>query len=360
MDTASPGRPPSKDPMAAREATATRRAHVAVFDANTLIAKGIKEQLVSRSFPLASVRLFTSKEDPDSNLTEFDGEAMFLTQPDPDALGSLDIAFLCGSREDGARYLEWPVRKGFIAIDLTTRSNAREDVPLVNAGVNPEAIAPLPGVIATPHPISQLLSTLLAPIVRKCGLREAAAVVFQPASEAGEEGIDELYRQAVSLMNFQDMPRDVFGRQIAFNLVPTFLYEAEKVPGGAWPAALEREVLKITGGRYGLSVDVVLVPVFHCHAVLASLRLPAGKTREDILASFRSVEEIRVASGGEAATPIDRAGKPGTLVAGIRETSDPSSFWLWAVNDNLQSGSAQNAVRIAESLLAKGLGRVDQ
>ncbi|HKN46705.1 MAG TPA: Asd/ArgC dimerization domain-containing protein, partial [Candidatus Polarisedimenticolia bacterium] len=283
--------------MGTREATARRRAHVAVFDANTLIAKGIKEQLISRSFPLASVRLFTSKDDPDSNLTDFDGEAMLLTQPDPDSLGSLDIAFLCGSREEGARYLEWPGRKGFVAIDLTTRSNASEDVPLVNAGVNPEAITSRPGVIATPHPIAQLLSTLLAPIVRRCGLREAAAIVFQPASEAGEEGIDELYRQAVSLMNFQDLPREVFGKQIAFNLVPSFLYEEEKVPGGARPPALEREVLKITGGEYSLSVDVVLVPVFHCHAVLASLRLPAGRAREDLLASFRSVEEIRVAGG---------------------------------------------------------------
>ena len=95
-------------------------------------------------------------------------------------------------------------------------------------------------------------------------------------------------------------------------------------------------------------------------AALASLRLPAGRAREDLLASFRSVEEIRVAGGREPSTQTDRAGKPGMLVAGIREARDQSSFWLWAVNDNLQSGTAQNAVRIAESLLAQGFGRGDQ
>jgi len=83
--------------MVVREAArARRRAHLALFDATTLTAKALKEELVARSFPIASVRLFTSQSDPDHNLTEFAGEAMLVTEPDPDALGRLDIAFLCG------------------------------------------------------------------------------------------------------------------------------------------------------------------------------------------------------------------------------------------------------------------------
>ncbi len=344
--------------MPVREvARAQRRANVALFDATTLTAKAVKDHLLARSFPIASMRLFTSSSDPDSNLSEFGGEAMLVTEPDPDALGPVDVAFLCGTRQDAARYLDWPGTKGFVAIDLTTLSNAADGVPLVNAGVNPEAINPRPGLIAVPHPIAQLLSSLLAPIARHCGLAEATAVVFQPASEAGDAGIEELYQQTVGLLNFQDLPNRIFGRQLAFNLIPSFYFDAGLAPGGARPPDLAREVLKVTGGRYGLSLEVVLAPVFHCHAVLVRLVLPSGARREDLLSSLALGGEIRVTGEGEAATPVERAGKAGIVVSGAPPASGEAAFWIWAVNDNLQTGTARNAVRIAESLLDQGLGR---
>ncbi len=338
----------------AKAATARRPAHVAMFEATTLAAKGVKDLLAARSFPIASMKMFTSRQDPESNLTEFRGEAMLITEPDLDSLGPVDIAFLCGLREDAAQYLDWPGRRGFVAIDLTAgpRSSA---VPLVNAGVNPEAIPEGPGLIATPHPIAQIMSSLLAPIVRGPGLIEVSAVALQPASEAGEEGIEELYRQAIGLLNFQDMPRDIFKRQLAFNLIPAFLYPESTSPGGARPGDLADEVLRITGGAYGLSIEVVLAPVFHCHAVLAHVRLDRGAGRDQLLSSFKGVAEIAI--GGTSLTPVDKAGQEGLTVAGVRPGGGESAFWLWAVADNLKSGTAFNAVRIAERVLDRGPAR---
>src|SRR5437867_3823915 len=255
-----------------------RRARVALFDATTLTAKGIKEQLVARSFPTASVRMFTSSVDPDSNLTEFAGEAILVTSPDIDTLADLDIAFLCGSRQEGETYLDWPRRAGFVAIDLT-RASSGAGVPPVNAWVNPEAIPGGPGVIATPHPVSQMLSTLLDPVERHCGLREAVVVVLRAASEQGQPGIDELYQQSLSLMNFQEMPKEVFGRQLAFNLVAGHVAEeGRKV--SATRSDIEREVRRITGGEYALTVQTIQAPIFHCHAAMAHLVLAGGKGRE--------------------------------------------------------------------------------
>src|SRR5439155_3004404 len=222
--------------MAAPErARHRRRAHVALFDATTLTAKGVKDQLVARSFPTASVRMFTSSTDPEFNLTEFAGEATLLAPPDFETLGTLDVAFLCGTRREGERYLDWAGRGGFTAIDLTGASIGLAHIPLVNASVNPEMIPAGPGVVAAPHAVAQMLSTLLSPIRRECGLKEAAAVVLQPASERGQEGIDELHRQAISLMNFQEMPKEVFGRQLAFNLVPGWRRAVARRPPWASP-----------------------------------------------------------------------------------------------------------------------------
>src|SRR6185436_15296468 len=209
-----------------------------------LAAQGVKDLLAARGFPSASLRLFASSTDEGSSLTEFKGEAMLVTEPDIDTLDNLDIAFLCGSPEEGGRYLDWPARAGFVAVDLTGAS-IQGTAPPVNVSVNPGAIPAGPGVIATPHPIAQLLSTLLAPLGKGCGLREAIAVVLQPASQRGGPGIDELYKQAASLLSFSELPREVFGRQLAFNLIPGFLGEGPHDREAA--RLLEDQVRRITG-----------------------------------------------------------------------------------------------------------------
>ena len=330
-----------------------RGAQLALFDATTLVAKGVKDQLEARSYPASSVRLFTSSSDPDFNLTEFKGEAMLMTTPDAATLGDLDVAFLCGTRQEGERYLDWAGRGGFVAIDLTGASGGAAHVPLVNMSVNPQEIPRGPGVVASPHAAAQMLSTLLAPVHRHCGLLEAVIVVLEPASALDQAGIDELYRQGVSLMNFQEMPKEVFGRQLAFNLFPGWLSEESK-NAVARSTDLEKEILRLTGGGYGLTLQVIEAPVFHGHAVMAHLLLEEGREREDLLASFKGMEDVRVARRGDTITPVERAGEGSLLVAGARPGLSPSSFWVWAVADDLAGGRSRNAVRIAEAVLERG------
>ena len=336
--------------MRAVENGRRRGANLALFEADTLVAKGVKEQLLGRSFPVASMRLFTSRSDPEANLSEFAGEAMFVAEPDVDALGPLDIAFFCGTPPEGDRYLDWPKQRGFTAIDLSSAARRDATAPLVNAAVNPEKLRGTPHLIATPHPVSLMLSTVLAPLVRGCGLESATAFVLEPVSEAGDEGIKELYRQTIGVLNFQEWPREVFGRQVAFNLIPAFAWGEGGDPAGSSETRLEEEVRGITGGGFDLSVGVVLAPVFHCHAAMLRVVLPEGPGKADMNAVLSAVPEIRFEAGASTLTPVDRAGEPGIFVAAPRPAGRPRAFWIWAVSDNLTAGAALNAVRIAETL----------
>jgi len=327
-----------------------RRAHVALFDATTLTAKGIKDQLAARSFPVASIRLFTTRGDPEFNLTEVAGEAVIMTTPDFDTLGRLDVAFLCGTRAEGTVYLDWAARGGFFAVDLTGASAGDAAIPLVNAAVNPDALPSRPGVVACPSPAAQMLSSLLAPLARRCGLSEAIVVVLRPASERGQQGIDELYQQAMSLMNFQEMPKEVFGRQLAFNLLPGWLADGPKKAGEA-RSEVERQVQRVTGGAYGLAVQVIDAPVFHGHAIVAHVTLREGIALRDVLAALEGGEDLRIARAGDRITPVERAGEGELLVSGVQPGVRPASFFIWAVADDLAGGRSRNAVRIAEQLL---------
>jgi aspartate-semialdehyde dehydrogenase len=336
--------------MPVADAGARRGANLALFEAGTLLAKGVKEQLVGRGFPVASMRLYTSRQDPDANLSEFDGEAMFVSEPDVEALGPLDIAFFCGTPPEGDRYLDWPKQRGFTAIDLSSAARRDAAAPLINAAINPEKLRGSPHLVATPHPVSLMLSTVLAPLVRGCGVESASAVVLEPVSEAGDEGINELYRQTVGVLNFQEWPQDVFGRQVAFNLIPAFAWGERGGPAGSSEQRIEAEVRAIAGGRFDPAIAVVVAPVFHCHAAMLRVVLPEGKGGPDLDASLAAVPDIRREAGETALTPVDRAGEPGIFVASPRPAGSPRAFWLWVVSDNLRAGAALNAVRIAEVL----------
>ncbi len=325
--------------------------NIALFDSRTLVGKGVRTHLVSRKFPAGEVTLYdTGAVEEGGNLAEFAGEARLASRPELESMESVDIAFFCGEVGAAKAYLEWPVQGGFVAIDLTSSANGRCDVPVVNASVNPEAVLNHSGILSSPNPTSQFLSTFLASLSRKLAIAEVVSVVMQPASETGESGIEELYRQTVGLLSFTQVPKESFGQVLAFNLVPASL-------GPRGPAVEERvarEVGAILGGeRFTHAVRILLAPVFHCHAFSTWVRFAEEVSPERVRGALAEEPSIRIRQGSGGATPAELAGEEKIVVAEIRpDPTTPGAFWFWGISDNLATGTALNAVRIAEELVS--------
>ncbi len=334
----------------------SRRApvNIALFDSSTLIGKGVKSHLADRRFPVGKVRLFdTGAVEEGGNISEFAGEPLLAIRPEPEEMERVDLAFFCGRAGSGREYLEWAHRGRFVAIDLTLAANPLEDVPLVNASVNPEAAENHAGILASPHPVAQFLSTLFAPLCRRLPMAEAVSLVLQPASEMGEQGIEELYRQTVGLLNFTEVPKDLFGRVLAFNLIPASLAAGEAA-GGDEPIA--REVARILGGPgFPHALKVLMAPVFHCHAFVTRVRFREPVTPGRVREALMEEPSIRLREGSGGATPAELAGEEKIVLGEIQaDASAPGSFWFWGITDNLATGASLNAVRIAEGLLRSG------
>ncbi len=327
--------------------------NVALFDSSTLVGKGVKSHLASRRFPVGTVRLFdTEAVEEGGNLTDFAGEPALATRPDREEMERMDLAFYCGPAGSGREYLDWALPGGFVAIDLSLSANLRERVPVVNASVNPSAVRGHEGILASPHPVSQFLSTILAPISRNLPLAEVVSLVMQPVSEVGEQGIEELYRQTVGLLNFKEVPKDLFGRVLAFNLVPATL----SAEGGVPEDWIAREVDTILGRRgFPHAVKILLVPVFHCHSFVSRVRFREHVTPERIREVLAEEPSIRIRDESGGATPAELAGEEKIVLGEIRpDPSVPGAFWFWGITDNLATGTSLNAVRIAEELVKSG------
>ena len=79
-----------------------------------------------------------------------------------------------------------------------------------------------PGPCVTAHPVAVALALLLLRAKKAGAIRRAVATVFEPASEHGQRGMDELHQQTVNLLSFQPLPKDVFDAQVAFNMVARY------------------------------------------------------------------------------------------------------------------------------------------
>jgi aspartate-semialdehyde dehydrogenase len=331
----------------------TRALTVAVYGAMSPLAQELRRQLEGMSIPVAKMRLFEAAGQ-EGTLSEFAGEAMVVAVPDEDEASRADLSFLCS--EDDPRsvhYLDWIARGQGVAVDMIGATRQRADVPVVNCDVNPQLVQSGLRVAAVPHPMAHPLSTILHRLRDSFSLRDCCATVFRPASDHGKKGVEELHQQTLSVLNFSTGPREVFGRQMAFNLFPL----AVQGEGGAALETIVREdVLKVLDDPHApVSLRILQVPIFYGHCYSIRVRLEDEPSPDDVRAALDHPEVIRVSEADNQRTPAEIGAESGIWIADIRrDPAGQGACWLWAITDGIRSGAALNAARLAERLMGIG------
>lgn len=309
--------------MSPRRAEYTGTARVAVVGAETPAGARLRAALAASGFPGARLDLFGDNPGEEAVLSEYAGEARLIQPASPGEVSGHGVVFLC-ERGDTVRRLVRQSGPGVTYIDL------------VDAVGNERTEA---RVLRVPSPVALLLADLLRPLQAAFGVREAVAVVLRPAADHGQPGLDELRDQTVRLLSFASVPKEVFGRQLAFNVLP-----------GDSEAALAAEVAHLVGWEAPrLAVSSAVVPVFHGHTVLLRV-LPEGRVEaEELEAVLRQAEGLRGPAATTAETPMDAAEGTGIEVARVREDG-LGGLWLWVVAGDAAAAAAEQALRMAAGL----------
>jgi aspartate-semialdehyde dehydrogenase len=207
------------------------------------------------------------------------------------------------------------------------------------------------------HPAASALARVLAALHSRSPLRHAVAIIFEPASERGRRGVDELHQQTVSLFSFQTMPKAVFDAQASFNLLPRYGEDAP-VSLGAVEQRIERHLATLLAPR-GIplpSIRLIQAPVFHgyCQSLWVEFA-----SRPEVADVERWCEEegfdVRRADV-EPGSNVSAAGQSGIIVGDIAaDRSDARGMWLWLAGDNLRT-MAENALLTA-GLVSRGESR---
>jgi aspartate-semialdehyde dehydrogenase len=324
---------------------------VAIVGASSLRGKELKQVLEERSFAADDIRLID--DEAVGTLTDAGGEAAFIHALDEDSFAGVRFAFLAG--EPGVAARAWPLahQAGCTVIDM---SGALADVPAAAPWIpSLDAVLPPPGgasgrVFASPG-VGAILACTVAAALGAFNSMRLALTFFQPVSERGQPGIDELESQTVSLLSFQPVSQEVYGAQVAFNLLPRY-GEASGQLLGAVRRRLAREVERYLAGRVPLpALQLIQAPVFYSLVFSGYAEFTVAPPAADLQkalerAGFRFSDSSEPPLSNLSVADQDQIG----LEPPEPDPLQPRGYWLWGGADNVRMAAA-NAAAIAEKLL---------
>lgn len=329
---------------------------VAIVGASTLKGKEVVEMLNERNFPAVDLRLL----DDDESIGQLEAtgdEINFIQSVRAEQFTNIDFTFFAA--DAGTTRQSWKRARdaGSAIVDLSGALEEEPGATVRSLWVERERglvwqpeLQPAPCVVA--HPASVALALLLLRARKAGAIRNAIATVFEPASEQGQKGMDELHQQTVNLLSFQSLPKDLFDSQVAFNMVARY-GSGSKLSLDSLEARVRRHYQKLVGPDAPQPALMALQPpVFHGHALSIFLEMEQP-VDEEKLSQALSGDHVTLAGSEDDSQPsnVNAAGQANILVSLKPEPSRPNGIWLWAAADNLRV-AAVAAVECAESMIA--------
>jgi aspartate-semialdehyde dehydrogenase len=330
---------------------------VAVVGATGQVGTLMLKLLRERGFPAREIVPFASERSAGKRI-----EGVGVVQPlTEETIQGFDLAlFSAGGSTSG----EWAPRfvdAGAVVVDNSSRWRMSEDVPLVVAEVNPQALASHRGIVANPNCSTMQMVVALKPIHDAAGIERLVVSTYQAVSGTGKKAVDELLDQSHALLHETEPPAPrAYAHRIAFNALP---HAGSFAPGDDHTdeeRKLMGETRKILGDpSIGVSATCVRVPVINGHSEAVNVQTREDLTPERARELLREAPGVTVADDPDAALyplAIDASGSDDVFVGRIRR--DPGherALDMWIVADNLRKGAATNAVQLAELLHEQGL-----
>ena len=346
------------DPVKTPTSTSLARGRlyrVAVVGAASLKGKEVAELLNERNFPAADIRLLDDEESM-GQLEAMGDEVSFIQRVRAEQFEHVDFTFFASDQDSTRRSWKDARDAGSAIIDLSAALEGEPGATVRSLWIERErgqVVPPelQPGPCITAHPVAVMLALLLLR-AQKCGtIQRAVATIFEPASEHGQRGMDELHQQTVSLLSFQPLPKDVFDAQVAFNLLARYGQKSQPTLDSV-EARVVRHYKRIMGeNAMEPSVLLLQAPIFHGHAVALFLEMGNPVDLSE-LAQALSGDHVNIPPADEdAPSNVSSAGQGDIQLAIKTDPANPNGVWLWAAADNLRL-SAISAVDCAETMTA--------
>lgn len=317
---------------------------IAIVGAASLKGKELADELQDSLLAASDFMLF-DEEDATGQVTAVADEPTFIRQVEAGSFARMDFVFFAGTKDDTLAHWQAARKAGASIVDLTYALERERGVPVrapligeLNKGTASKPNLETPGVVAA-HPAAVMLALVAARIQAAMAVESLAATVVEPASEHGREAMDELHQQTVNLLSFQNLPREQYDAQVAFNLLPA-LGADSKVKLGEAEERIARHYVQLGGGALPhLDLELVQAPVFHGYVASVMVELADNRTVAQLEAALVGESIDVVSDESDPPSNLSAAGQEDIMVR-VRGTGERGTksrrFWLWLAADNLK------------------------
>ncbi|HSK50946.1 MAG TPA: aspartate-semialdehyde dehydrogenase [Solirubrobacterales bacterium] len=332
---------------------------VGVLGATGLVGTTILSLLAERDFPAAEVRPLASERSAGREL-EWNGSVLRCQAVSEESIQGLDLVLSSAGGSVSAEWTPKIVAAGATVVDNTSYWRMHDEVPLVVAEVNPEALEGHDGIVANPNCSTMQMVVALKPLYDEAGIERLVISTYQAVSGTGKAAIDGLMAESKAVLAGEQPVAGVYPHQIAFNV----LAQAGSFPEGDDHTDEERKLINETRKILGdpeirVSATCVRVPVVtgHSEAVNVETREELSPERaRELLAAAPGVTVVDDPAGARYPLATEAAGKDDVFVGRIRrDPGNERALDLFVVADNLRKGAATNAVQLAELLVERDL-----
>jgi aspartate-semialdehyde dehydrogenase len=328
---------------------------IALVGAESLLGRELRDLLTTANIG-ADLRLVSESTEGEGKLSgkfaAVGDEPSFVAALNTTSLEGASALVLAGSTETALHVaglkLDIPIVD--VAGALEDRPSARLRAPILEPHdfrIAPDAIQ----VIA--HPAAIAIALVLTRIHQVFPFRKSLIHVFEPASERGTAGIEELQQQTVNLLSFKPLPKKVYDTQIAYTMLPGFGEEAP-LSLAEIEARIERHLatlLSLSGHVPIPSLRLIQAPLFHGYSFSLWIEF---ETNPGVAAIQQVLNEAPIEVRGadlEAPNNVGVAGQAGVAVGAISvDRTDPQALWLWMAADNLHL-AAESAADVLREVI---------
>ncbi len=332
---------------------------VAVVGATGNVGREMMEILHERLFPADEVIALASRRSVGVEVS-YGEKTLKVKDLETFDFAGVDLVLMSAG---GSVAKEWAPKigaQGPVVIDNSSAWRMDPRVPLIVPEVNPDAVLGFDklNIIANPNCSTAQLVVALKPLHDRAKIKRVVVATYQSVSGAGKEAMDELWTQTRGLFVNDEIKKESFTKQIAFNVIPHIdVFMEDGFTKEEWKMNVETK--KILDPAIKLTATCVRVPVFvgHSEAINIEFENPlSAEEAQEILREAPGVVLVDRREDEGYITPVEAAGEFATYVSRVREDSTvENGLALWCVSDNLRKGAALNAVQIAELMLNRGL-----
>ena len=326
---------------------------IALIGGETLLGRELRDLLAAS--PLGEdLRLIAAEAKQTGVISDLRSDPMLLSALDAASLKDAAAVLLAGTPEATAQAVR--INSGAPLVDLTHATEEHPRARLRAPLVEPHDFrVPHDAVQVIAHPAAIALALLIGRVHQHYPIAQSLAHIFEPASERGLAGVEELQKQTVNLLSFQPLPKEVFDSQLSFAMLARLGEEAQ-VRLEEVESRIERHLATLLAMHQPAppmpSLRLVQAPVFHGHSFSVWLAFEGAAPSVEQTEELFQTEpfDLRDAAS-EPPSNVSIAGHGGVAVGAVSpDRNRANALWLWMASDNVRL-AAENALAVVREVV---------